>query len=543
MLGKIRPIDTFPAHVCEDLIALLTDLLLKKGRAADMRAVEELFADINPNSPIAQLGMFKYMLVGKNCSSEDLVLNVIKCCHSGKSLLDLMRMISEARGPDYLLHCIEQLHRLDPKTLNQETKAELIELTVEAHLTKTKPVSELIEYLASNLTHLRNTQSRLRLQKLLVQRGETEYISGSFQLSYELFSVASMLFQDDCQLDVTNKAKISRKMIMCMLELNQLVEAEDMILSLPNDLNGAMLRFQLAACRKNSADASAHLERMMVSEGITIDYLLSLANFCTKQGLTDILLMVLQKAYSFAEQKKSDSNLQIEIIQSILSITYKLPSASVQVRIDLITQYLDKIQDLLLLTTFNNDQLQFFFKIGWNAAIEASEANLFGPACLLSYSTYMIIKHDSIDHVEKVKLAILINCLSNYFKPKNPDNLISLSHVGSMTKPLLAEARSIFEDLQITNAYLPKREKRITEFLTETDGVYDFDPLKMSRTLDILEFQVRSLENSLDQIEEFLNKLKLSCQLNDVEQLAGTTGLSGNCLTDFSLVPDARFRT
>jgi hypothetical protein len=372
-----------------------------------------------------------------------------------------------------------------------------------------------------------------------------ECISGSYQQSYELFSAASMLFQDDCQLDIENKEKISRKMIMCMLELNQLVEAEDMILTLSNDLNGAMLRFQLAACRKNSADASAHLERVMVSDGITIDYLLSLANFCTKRGLTDILLMVLQKAYFFAEQKKAESNVQIEIIQSVLSITYKLPGANVQVRIDLIAQYLDKIQDLLLLTNFTSDQLQFFFKIGWNAAIEASEAKLFEQACLLSYSTYMIIKHNSIEHVEKLKLATLINCLTNYFKPKNPDNLISLSQVGSMVTQLLTEARSILEDLQITNAYLPKREKRMNGFSTETDAVYDFDPLKMSRALDILEFQVRSKGNSLDQIEEFLNKLKLSCQLNDIEQLAGTERCD-KIIIDlfiFSLVSDARFRT
>lgn len=272
--------------------------------------------------------------------------------------------------------------------------------------------------------------------------------------------------------------------------------------------------------------ASAHLERMAVSEGVNIDYMLSLANFCTKRGLTDILLMVLQHSYSLSAKKGLDVNVRNEILQSIISILYKLTHPNAEVKLNLMVQYLAKVESELSQSCFSKDQLEFFFKICWNSVVEATASNLYEHASTLSYTNYKIISKIMCERAAHLRLVTLISCLTNYFKVKNPDCQITLSHVSSVRKELLFEAHSLVEDIQITSIYLPTREKRLSDFSTESKLFEDLDPLKMSRTIDILEFQVRALENVVDKTDDLVANLKLSCSLKDMEELAGTVMLN-----------------
>lgn len=520
VLEAIRPIESFPAHVCDDLIYLAIDTNLMLATKAAVNKASELTELVSIQSAMFHKCKLKLMLAA-SASDRDVAAAIVDCAGSSAGLLHLIEIVRKNKGADTVRECVQALASVDLRSFTKETQSEIVELQV---LEACHSPLRMRAYLEQNLPLL-TVESSQSLQKHLIESAEAAFLQKDYDQSLGQFRCAGMLMSGKSEVNQHNAPIVSRKVVMCLLALGRLDEAEETVLMLPFDLHGLTLRFYLAVLLHNRADSSQFLDRIQSSDGCTVNHLLGVANYCVANRSTETLLRVLQLVIGRFGREDLPPKLKLDVLRSAISATVQvIPQADLARKAQMLLEYYDKALPLVLLEDFVDD-IDYYFKLAWNTAAECLKNALHLEAAQLFYVGLMLLNTGhwvGTPVLSQTKITTITACLTAICSQPSAGPLTGMSAViwGEKHK-LLADAQSLMEDVEITSIYLPPTKRAKTEQrLKDIDLPLAFDSVRATKALDILALQLNALEQRWEECTGAIETLAMSADAADLERLA-----------------------
>lgn len=489
---------------------MMIDQCLAQGQKARLERAAALFESISLQNGLYFKTKLKFELV-IGASKTDIKGLIVRCIQSGTPILGLLQLLQEALEAEGDTLLFEALEKVDERKLSDGSKSEYVEIVMMGMIAKDAGMAEL--FLREHIKEL-TQESRTRLQAKLLESAEKAKESGQKSAALALLPLNLALISDDSDLDKQNEPTICQQIISLMLELGRFDEAEEQILNLPFDLNGQIMRFQLAASVKRAGDAMQLLERIRSMSDVTVDTLLYLANIALSNELFGVLLKILIAVTDRFETDGMPVSLKLEILRSAANVVSQaLPEEDVASKVDLMLKLMNPVLHLMI----SEDEVEcadVFFKATWNAAVEAGRSELYAESASLFSLAYRMLGNGqwrSSNSLNQAKIA----CITAHLTAAFQEGKLPVSG-----RSLLQEAMGLMDEIELSSVYLPQqRSKRPKGLEREFEWIQRFDPIQMARTLSQLAFQMAVLEEDQKAISAALLSAQESLTLSGLEEL------------------------
>lgn len=320
-------LESFPAHIVDDLIYAMVDLHIKQNTKVSIETASSLLEKVTLQNSQYFLAHLKILLlIGSD--DQEICQSFVQAAIMSDSILGISEFIKSTKGFGTFEKCLKALLEKDPRSLPVTIRSDLVELRMMNSLSS---VVQCRNILISGLGDL-SEDARLHLQKFFVEKGEELFMTKQFSISLEWFQITISLMTDSSALDLKNKPVVQRKIVLCLLELKRVDEAEEAVLLMPFDLNGLTLRFYTALTLKNDSDgknfvlffflflAFQLLEKLKNIENITPDHLMGMANYCMSNGHYSQLLRILRMVIDSWRSHSMDFEIKLDVLQASISV-------------------------------------------------------------------------------------------------------------------------------------------------------------------------------------------------------------------------------
>ena len=265
------------------------------------------------------------------------------------AIFELFRMIADARSAELAFACLG-VALPHPNILDDSVKQDLaiVKLAIamnDKHLSE----QEKIQYTQSMLEREElskwSSPNHKALHHFIQLQSDRCIKQRFFGIALKWLEMGGVIFAEDEGI----VQEMRHRLVQCHLEMGRLEEAEGMILSTPNDLQGCILRIQLSIKQERLSDAIALINRMTALDGIKASHFISLLDR-TESELVKVHVL---KAALVIEPDNSS------IIKALLSLTAVTDELEAGSRIDIVLNYVQHCNDMELVkkVTWNIGQL------------------------------------------------------------------------------------------------------------------------------------------------------------------------------------------